>query len=30
MTKTRRRGAELNAAIYQATRTILEQDGLAQ
>ena len=30
MTKTRRRGAELNAAIYQATRTILEQDGLTQ
>ena len=30
MTKTRRRGAELEAAIYQATRDILSQDGLTQ
>ncbi|MGV0168160.1 TetR/AcrR family transcriptional regulator [Furfurilactobacillus sp. WILCCON 0119] len=30
MTKTRRRGAELDAAIYEATRSILENEGLAQ
>lgn len=30
MTKTRRRGAELEAAIYQATRDILKSDGLSQ
>jgi len=30
MTKTRRRGAELEAAIYQATRDILAQDGLTK
>ncbi|MFT8606636.1 MAG: TetR/AcrR family transcriptional regulator [Liquorilactobacillus ghanensis] len=30
MTKTRRRGTELEAAIYQATRDILNQDGLEQ
>ncbi|MCP0887148.1 TetR/AcrR family transcriptional regulator [Ligilactobacillus sp. WILCCON 0076] len=30
MTKTRRRGAELDTAIYQATRDILNQNGLDQ
>ncbi|MBS0937744.1 TetR/AcrR family transcriptional regulator [Lactiplantibacillus plantarum] len=30
MTKTRRRGAELEAAIYQATRDILAQDGFTK
>lgn len=30
MTKTRRRGAELEAAIYQATRDILAQDGFTR
>ncbi|WHQ55014.1 TetR/AcrR family transcriptional regulator [Lactiplantibacillus plantarum] len=30
MTKTRRRGAELENAIYQAARDILNQDGLEQ
>ncbi|MFD0898415.1 TetR/AcrR family transcriptional regulator [Loigolactobacillus binensis] len=29
MGKTRRRGAELEAAIYQATRTIIDREGLA-
>lgn len=30
MVKTRRRGAELEAAVYQATREILNRDGLSQ
>lgn len=30
MTKTRRRGAELEAEVYAATRQLLNQDGLAQ
>lgn len=30
MTKTRRRGAELESAIYQATRDILAQDGFTK